>query len=80
MNAADAEAGKRAMDSLINYETVKLYGNEALEQQRNDACLAGAHFCYAIGRQFQMVKNGWNTCRGRFYMGCCLPVRGCTCR
>ena len=42
MNAADAEAGKRAMDSLINYETVKLYGNEALEQQRYDACLAGA--------------------------------------
>ena len=42
MNAADAEAGKRAMDSLINYETVKLYGNEAHEQSRYDACLAGA--------------------------------------
>jgi ABC-type transport system involved in Fe-S cluster assembly fused permease/ATPase subunit len=42
MNGADAEAGKRAMDSLINYETVKLYGNEAHEQARYDACLAGA--------------------------------------
>ena len=41
MNAADAEAGKRAMDSLINYETVKLYGNEAHEQARYDKCLAG---------------------------------------
>lgn len=43
MNKADSEAGKRAMDSLINYETVKLYGNEAHEQARYDKCLAGAH-------------------------------------
>lgn len=41
MNKADSEAGKRAMDSLINYETVKLYGNEAHEQARYDKCLAG---------------------------------------
>ena len=41
MNRADSEAGKRAMDSLINYETVKLYGNEAHEQARYDKCLAG---------------------------------------
>ncbi|EIE21768.1 ATP-binding cassette transporter [Coccomyxa subellipsoidea C-169] len=40
MNRADSEAGKRAMDSLINYETVKLYGNEAHEQARYDMCLA----------------------------------------
>ncbi|CAL8471750.1 g11292 [Coccomyxa elongata] len=40
MNKADSEAGKRAMDSLINYETVKLYGNEAHEQARYDKCLA----------------------------------------
>jgi hypothetical protein len=42
MNRADSEAGKRAMDSLINYETVKLYGNEQHEQQRYDKALAGA--------------------------------------
>lgn len=41
MNSADSEAGKRATDSLINYETVKLYGNEAHEQARYDKCLAG---------------------------------------
>lgn len=44
MNRADSEAGKRAMDSLINYETVKLYGNEAHEQARYDKCLAGMRF------------------------------------
>lgn len=42
MNRADSEAGKQAMDSLINFETVKLYGNEGHELQRYDRCLAGA--------------------------------------
>ena len=41
MNQADSEAGKQAMDSLINFETVKLYGNENHELQRYDRCLAG---------------------------------------
>lgn len=41
MNQADSEAGKQAMDSLINFETVKLYGNEDHELQRYDRCLAG---------------------------------------
>ena len=42
MNKADSEAGKQAMDSLINFETVKLYGNEEHELKRYDRCLAGA--------------------------------------
>ncbi len=29
------------MDSLINFETVKLYGNEEHELKRYDRCLAG---------------------------------------
>ncbi len=39
MNALDSEAGTRAVDSLINYETVKYFGNEALEARRYDATL-----------------------------------------
>lgn len=41
MNKADSEAGARATDSLINYETVKYFGNEAHERQRYDACMKG---------------------------------------
>lgn len=34
MNRADSEASSRAVDSLINYETVKYFANEAHEQRR----------------------------------------------
>ena len=34
MNAKDSEANTLAIDSLINYETVKYFNNEAFEQQR----------------------------------------------
>ena len=36
MNEADTEANARAIDSLINYETVKYFGNEAHESRRYD--------------------------------------------
>lgn len=36
MNQADNEAGNLAVDSLTNYETVKLFGNEKFEAQRYD--------------------------------------------
>lgn len=36
MNRAESEAGARAVDSLINYETVKFFGNEKHEQERYD--------------------------------------------
>jgi ATP-binding cassette subfamily B protein len=38
-NQADAEANTRAIDSLINYETVKYFNNETLEQHRYDQSL-----------------------------------------
>jgi len=38
-NAADTEANERAVDSLLNYETVKYFGNEHHEQARYDASL-----------------------------------------
>ena len=34
MNRAESEAGSRAIDSLINYETVKYFNNEEHEQRR----------------------------------------------
>ncbi len=39
MNALDSEANSQAVDSLINYETVKYFGNEALETERYDKTL-----------------------------------------
>ncbi len=39
MNRLESEANGRAMDSLINYETVKYFDNESLERQRFDSTL-----------------------------------------
>lgn len=40
MNESDQEAGTKAIDSLLNYETVKYFGNEEHEAQRYDQALA----------------------------------------
>jgi len=40
MNETDQEANTRAIDSLLNYETVKYFGNEDWESQRFDDALA----------------------------------------
>ncbi len=40
MNETDQEANTRAIDSLINYETVKYFGNEDHEARRFDQALA----------------------------------------
>jgi len=39
MNANDSEANAKAVDSLINFETVKYFGNESFESQRYDRSL-----------------------------------------
>lgn len=39
MNRLDSEANNQAFDSLINYETVKYFGNETLELKRYDDTL-----------------------------------------
>ncbi|AFR26160.1 ABC transporter ATP-binding protein/permease [Bartonella quintana] len=41
MNTADTEANTRAIDSLLNFETVKYFGNETLEAHRFDSSMAG---------------------------------------
>jgi len=39
MNKAENEAGNKAVDSLINYETVKYFNNEKYEAERYDSSL-----------------------------------------
>ncbi len=39
MNEMDSKANARAIDSLLNYETVKYFGNEAYEARRYDETL-----------------------------------------
>ncbi len=40
MNSADTDANSKAVDSLLNYETVKYFGNEELETDRFDRSMA----------------------------------------
>ena len=40
MNDTDNDASTKALDSLLNYETVKYFGNESAEAARYDAALA----------------------------------------
>ncbi|MBA5779385.1 ABC transporter ATP-binding protein/permease [Stappia sp. F7233] len=41
MNESDTEANSKAVDSLLNFETVKYFGNERLEVSRFDKSMAG---------------------------------------
>ncbi|WP_275096054.1 ABCB family ABC transporter ATP-binding protein/permease [Sedimenticola hydrogenitrophicus] len=41
MNRLESQSNARAVDSLINYETVKYFGNERLELERFDGTLDG---------------------------------------
>ena len=40
MNASDADANSKAIDSLLNFETVKYFGNEEMEAGRFDQSMA----------------------------------------
>ena len=40
MNESDTEANAKAIDSLLNFETVKYFGNEGLEARRFDSSMA----------------------------------------
>ena len=41
MNEQDTDAAQKAIDSLLNFETVKYFGAEAREAKRYDAAMAG---------------------------------------
>jgi len=53
MNAFESQANNQAIDSLVNYETVKYFGNEQFEAQRYDHTLSQWEDC-AIKSQTSM--------------------------
>jgi ABC-type transport system involved in Fe-S cluster assembly fused permease/ATPase subunit len=56
-NAMDSRANTRAIDSLLNYETVKYFGNEAFEAQRYDDSLAAWERASAQNRRSLSLLN-----------------------
>ncbi len=57
MNEKDAEANTKAVDSLLNYETVKYFGNEELEFGRFDKSLAGYERAAVISQGSLSILN-----------------------
>jgi ATP-binding cassette subfamily B protein len=54
MNESDTDANTKAVDSLLNFETVKYFGNEGLEARRFDASMqryekASLHSYWSLG-------------------------------
>jgi ATP-binding cassette subfamily B protein len=57
MNETDQEANTRAVDSLLNFETVKYFGNEAHEARRYDASMERYERAYV---RSEVSLNGLN--------------------
>ncbi len=55
MNDSDTDANTKAIDSLLNFETVKYFGNEAMEAQRFDRSMAR----YEIAATRIWTSLGW---------------------
>ena len=57
MNETDEEAHTRAIDSLLNYETVKYFGNEEYEANRLDQALARYEHASVVSRTSLSLLN-----------------------
>ena len=57
MNETDQEANTRAIDSLLNYETVKYFGNEQYEAERFDRSLARYETAAVISKSSLALLN-----------------------
>ncbi|MCW5731892.1 MAG: ABC transporter ATP-binding protein/permease [Alphaproteobacteria bacterium] len=57
MNLREQEASTRAIDSLLNFETVKYFGNEAHEARRYDASLERYQRAAVISQQTLSLLN-----------------------
>lgn len=55
MNDSDTDANTKAIDSLLNYETVKYFGNERMESERFDRSMAR----YEIAATRIWTSLGW---------------------
>ena len=55
MNESDTDANTKAIDSLLNYETVKYFGNETMEAARFDKSMAR----YEIAATRTWTSLGW---------------------
>lgn len=59
MNELDSKANVRAVDSLINYETVKYFGNEAFESQRyNKSMVAWQEAAIRSQKSLTLLNTG----------------------
>ena len=58
MNEADNEAGNKAVDSLINYETVKYFNNEVYEAGEYDKVRDGVNVLYPL-----VLINFYSICK-----------------
>jgi ATP-binding cassette subfamily B protein len=58
VNELDAKAASRAVDSLLNFETVKYFGNEQFEARRYDDTLASAEKMAIKSQQSLNLLNG----------------------
>lgn len=54
MNSVDNEASAKLVDSLTNYETVRVFDNAGFELERYDACLA-AHEVAAVKSEWEFA-------------------------
>jgi len=57
MNQKDSEANTKSIDSLINYETVKYFGNETHEYKRFETSLAGYESAAIKGQESLSILN-----------------------
>jgi ATP-binding cassette subfamily B protein len=55
MNDSDTDANTKAIDSLLNFETVKYFGNEAMEARRFDRSMAR----YEVAATKTWTSLGW---------------------
>jgi ATP-binding cassette subfamily B protein len=55
MNESDTDANTKAIDSLLNFETVKYFGNEAMEAERFDRSMAR----YEVAATRIWTSLGW---------------------